>query len=130
VWSATGTLWGFRLLALQGRRPLATEAGTLELESYEVTETAHVLTNLSGIHALTGWRLYNAGAVVEQRIEELGQLAVGQTAVDDLEGNRLLWALGGLAYQLLHLLRDHGGFIDRSLGRLRRLRAPPPLSVP
>lgn len=95
VWSATGTLWDFRLLALQGRRPVSTEEGTLDLNSYEVTETAHVLTNLTGIHALTGWRLYNAGAVVEHRIEELGQLSVGQTAVDDLDGNRLLWALGG-----------------------------------
>jgi hypothetical protein len=167
VWSATGTLWGFRLLALQGRRPLATEAGTLPLESHEVTETAHVLSNLPGIHALTGWRLYNAGAVVEQRIEELGQLSVGQTAVDDLDGNRLLWALGGVAYQLLHLLRttvlgrgwekaqprrlrawlfrmpgrfrshgrqlyllldDLGGLLHKSLGRMERLRAPPPLS--
>ena len=167
VWSVTGTLWGFRLLGLQGRRPLGTEEGTLSLNSYEVTETAYVLTNLPGIHALTGWRLYNAGAVVEQRIEELGQLSIGQTAVDHLEGNRLLWALGGLTYQLLHTLRttvmgrgwkkaqprrlrawlfrmpgqfrshgrqlhllldDLGGILDKSLRRMERLRAPPPLS--
>lgn len=118
VWSATGTLWDFRLLALQGRRPLSPEEGTLELDSYEVTHTAHVLTNLPGIHALTGWRLYNAGAVVEHRIEELAQLSVGQTAVDHLDGNRLLWALGALAYQLLHLLRT------TALGRAWRKAQP------
>ncbi len=43
--------------------------------------------------------------MVEQRIEELGQLSVGQTAIDHLEGNALLWTLGTLAYQLLHVLR-------------------------
>ncbi|HZD03336.1 MAG TPA: transposase [Longimicrobiales bacterium] len=106
VWTNSGRLWGARLLSLEGRRPLDADAeGTLPLDTWEVTETAHVLTNLPGIHALTAWRRYNAGCVVEQRIEELGQLSVGQTAVDDLGGNRLLWALGGLAYQLLHLLR-------------------------
>jgi len=105
VYSAVGELWGFRLVALQGRRPLASEENSLELNTYEVTDTAHILTNVPGIHALTAWRRYNQGAVVEQRIEEFGQLSVGQTAVDDLEGNRLLWALGGLAYQVLHLLR-------------------------
>lgn len=106
VLSATGTLWDARLLSLQGRRPLAEAEGTLALDTYEVTEIAHVLTNVPGIHALTAWRRYNAGAVVEQRIEELGQLSVGRTAVDDVDGNALLWALGGLAYQLLHLLRS------------------------
>ena len=105
VYSAAGKLWGFRLVALQGRRPLEAAGGTLALDTYEVTDTAQILTNIPGIHALTAWRRYNAGAVVEQRIEELGQLSLGQTAVDDLDGNRLLWALGGLAYQLLHLLR-------------------------
>jgi len=43
--------------------------------------------------------------VIEQRIEELAQLSVGQTAIDDVDGNRLLWAVGGLAYQLFHDLR-------------------------
>lgn len=37
--------------------------------------------------------------------EELGQLSVGATAVDDLGGNHLLWALGALAYQVLHTIR-------------------------
>jgi len=64
-----------------------------------------VLTNIAGIHALTAWRLYNRGAVVEHRIEELAQLGIGKTAVDDLGGNRLLWAMGALAYQLLHVIR-------------------------
>lgn len=105
VYSAAGELWGFRLVALQGRRPLSEAAGTLALDTYEVTDTAHILTNVPGVQALTAWRRYNAGAVVEQRIEELGQLSIGQTAVDDLDSNRLLWAMGGLAYQLLHLLR-------------------------
>jgi len=43
--------------------------------------------------------------VVEHRIEELAQLGIGKTAVDDLGGNRLLWAMGALAYQLLHVIR-------------------------
>lgn len=103
--SATGELWGFRLLGLEGRRPLQERGDTLGLDTYEVIATAHILTNINGIHPLTAWRTYNAGAVVEQRIEELQQLAVGQTAIDDRDGNRLLWALGGLAYQLLHVLR-------------------------
>jgi hypothetical protein len=107
VWTNSGTLWGDRLLSLEGRRVADLEAeGGLAIETTEVTEVAHILTNRPGIHALTAWRAYNAGAVVEQRIEELGQLSVGQTAVDDLDGNRLLWALGGLAYQLFHLLRS------------------------
>lgn len=66
---------------------------------------AHVLTNLDGIHALSAWRLYNQGALVERRIEELGQLSVGTTAVDDLGGNHLLWALEALAYQMLPTIR-------------------------
>ena len=105
VYSATGEFWGFRLLALQGRCPMKEDGPTLKLGTYEVTDTAHTLTNVPGIHALTAWRCYNAGAVVEQRIEELGQHSVGQMAVDDRDGNRLLWALGGLAYQMLPLLR-------------------------
>lgn len=105
TWTTTGRLWGARLLSIQGRRPLAEADGTLGLDTYEVTDTAHVLTNLPGIHALTAWRLYNQGAVVEQRIRELGQLSCGRTAIDDLDGNALLWALGTLAYQLLHSVR-------------------------
>lgn len=105
IWSASGTLYGARLLSVQQRTALRAEEGALALDSYEVQKTAHVLTNVEGIHALTAWRLYNQGARVEQRIEELGQLSVGKTAVDDLGGNHLLWAIGALAYQVLHTIR-------------------------
>jgi hypothetical protein len=105
IWSASGTLYGVRLLSIQQRRALGAEDDELALGSYEVQKTAHVLTNLEGVHALTAWRLYNQGARVEQRIEELGQLSVGETAVDDLGGNHLLWAMGALAYQVLHTIR-------------------------
>jgi hypothetical protein len=104
LWTTSGSLWGVRLLSLQTRRPLEGE-DTLDLDTYEVPLSAHVLTNLEGIHALTAWRRYNRGAVIEQRIAELGQLSVGHTAIDDLGGNALLWSLGTLAYQLLHILR-------------------------
>ena len=65
-----------------------------------------MLTNIGGIQALTAWRLYDKGAVVEQRIEELAQLSAGRTAVDDLDGNALLWSLAVVAYQTLHTLRE------------------------
>jgi len=105
LWTTSGTLWGARLLSLQARRPLQGE-DLLKLDTYEVPLTAHVLTNIPGIHALTAWRRYNQGAVIEQRIAELGQLGLGGTAVDDLDGNALLWSLGVLAYQMLHTLRS------------------------
>lgn len=66
---------------------------------------AFVLTNLEAIHTITAWWRYNAGAVVEQRIEELGQLGMGATAIDDLDGKALLWSPGALAYQLVHTIR-------------------------
>ncbi len=66
--------------------------------------SADVLTNIGGIGPAEAWRAYNAGAVVEQRIGELGQLSAGRTAVHDLGGNALLWRLAVLAYQLLHIL--------------------------
>jgi hypothetical protein len=103
IWSAGGTLYGARLLSLEWRR---TETGSEELfDRVRITQRSHVLTNLPGIHALTAWRAYNDGAVVEQRIEELAQLGAGRTAVDDLGGNALLWQMAALAYQLLHVLR-------------------------
>jgi len=77
----------------------------MDLETTGVVQSAYLLTNIPGIHALTAWRSYNEGAVVEQRIEELKQLSAGQTAVDDFGGNHLLWALSGLTYQLVHTLR-------------------------
>src|SRR5690606_1889750 len=91
------------LLSLEWRR---SERNEDELfESYRVMQRSHVLTNIPGIQAVSAWRAYNDGAVVEQRIEELGQLGAGRTAIDDLAGNALLWQLAGLAYQLLHVLR-------------------------
>jgi hypothetical protein len=106
LWTATGELYGVRLLACEWRVPLQAEGGDeLPLDSYKVERDAFVLTNDPSIHALTAWRTYNEGALVEQRIEELGQLAVGRTAVDDVGGNKLLWALGALAYQLMHFVR-------------------------
>ena len=71
---ASGKLWGARLLTVQTTRPLESD-GALVPDTYEVLSQADVLTNIGGIHALTAWRRYNAGAVVEQRIEELAQRA-------------------------------------------------------
>jgi hypothetical protein len=106
LWTATGELYGMRLLACEWRTTRAADTqGELALGSYSVERDAFILTNDPTIHALTAWRTYNEGALVEQRIAELGQLAVGQTAVDDIGGNRLLWALGALTYQLLHIIR-------------------------
>lgn len=122
LWMASGALYGARLLSVQQRREVGGAEGELALKSYEIEKTAHVLTNVDGVHALTTWRLYNQGALVEQRIEELGQLSVGQTAVDDLGGNHLLWALGVLAYQLLHTIRTtalSGGWRRAQPKRLR-----------
>ena len=106
LWTASGKLWGARLLTVQTTRPLESD-GALVLDTYEVLSQADVLTNIGGIHALTAWRRYNAGAVVEQRIEELAQLSAGRTAVDDVGGNALLWSLAVVAYQTLHTLRDN-----------------------
>jgi hypothetical protein len=123
LWTATGELYGVRLCSVERRRPVpatpdaappaqATLAqGTLALETYEVTaletddKVAHVLTNIPGLTAVRAWRLYNQGAVVEQRIKECYQLGFGHTAVDDLDGNAILAGLGVLAYQVLHVLR-------------------------
>ena len=63
--------------------------------------------HIGGIQALTAWRLYNKGAVVEQRIEELAQLSADRIVVDDTDGNALLWSLAVVAYQTLHTLREH-----------------------
>lgn len=84
------------------------KAGELALGYVVLKKQSTVLTNIPGIDAVQAWRLYNQGAVVEQRIEEFGQLGVGKTAVNHLGGNRLLWSMGGLAYQLMHFLRTVG----------------------
>jgi hypothetical protein len=122
LWSASGELYGARLLSVEQRREIRAKEGELELLSYEVLKTAHVLTNVEGIHALSAWRLYNQGALVEQRIEELGQLSVGETAVDDLGGNHLLWAMGALAYQMLHTIRTTALSGRWSVAQPKRLR--------
>src|SRR5690606_20090827 len=85
--------------------PRCAKLGVPREAKWRVLLHAHLLTNIAAIHALTAWRLYNRGAVVEHRIAELAQLGIGKTAVDDLGGNRLLWAMGALAYQLLHVIR-------------------------
>jgi hypothetical protein len=60
---------------------------------------------------------------VEQRIEELNQLSVGETAVDDLGGNHLLWAMGALAYQVMHSIRTTGLSGRWRVAQPKRLRA-------
>jgi hypothetical protein len=92
LWTAHGELYGARLCSVQQRLPLRTAMQVqqaLGLDDYLVPDhgTAHVLTNLPGIHALTAWRGYNAGAVVEQRLKECYQLGFGKTAIDDRAGN-------------------------------------------
>jgi hypothetical protein len=110
LWTAHGELYGARLCAVQQRLPRCAPADVqqaLALDDYLVPDhgTAHVLTNLPGIHALSAWRRYNDGAVVEQRIKECYQLGFGRTAIDDRDGNATLAALGALAYQVLHVVR-------------------------
>ncbi|WP_419166599.1 transposase [Candidatus Palauibacter sp.] len=127
--TASGELWGTRLLSVERRRRIGPEEGELDLAAWETTTSADVLTNIEGIGPVEAWRAYNAGAVVEQRIGELGQLSAGRTAVDDLGGNALLWSLAVLAYQLLHILRANclGGrwrAVQPRGIRLRLLRAP------
>ena len=89
-----GSLWGARLLTIQTRKE-----GRLELDTDDVVRQADVLTNVPAVHALTAWRRYNDGAVVEQRIEELAQLSAGKTAAADLGGSALLWSLAVVAYK-------------------------------
>ncbi|MEX2553627.1 MAG: IS1380 family transposase [Actinomycetota bacterium] len=102
MWTRSGTLYGARLLSVE-RRSRSVDA--LGLETFEVGKPAHILTNVEGIRAVSAWRRYNAGAVVEDRIKELGELGLGRTAVDDRGANHLLWSLGVLTYQLLHWVR-------------------------
>jgi hypothetical protein len=66
---------------------------------------ALVITNRTDRHALTTWRTYNAGTLVEQQIKELYRMGMGATAVDDLGGNAVLAALTRVACQPLHVLR-------------------------
>jgi len=108
LWTGSASLYGARLLAVEQRRELKTADGELELGAVELQKRAYVLTNLPGLHAISAWRLYNSGAVVESRIKELVQLGAGATAVDDLGGNQLLWGMTVLAYQVQHTIRTQG----------------------
>jgi hypothetical protein len=122
LWTGIGTLYGLRLLAVERRKELKNEKGELELGAMEVARSAYVLTNIEGLRALSGWRLYNKGAVVENRIKELLQLGAGATAVDDRGGNSLLWGMCALAYQLQHILRTQcfsGGWKKAEPSRIR-----------
>lgn len=100
---AEGARWGIRMLCV--RQTQAPE-GELALGAVVVKEQATVLTNIPAIDPITAWRMYNQGAQIEHRIEEMAQLGVGRTAVNDLGGNHLLWALGALAYQMQHFVRS------------------------
>ena len=108
LWTGSATLYGARLLAVEQRRELKTEDGELELGALEVEKRSYVLTSVAGMHAVSAWRLYNSGTVIESRIKELLQLGAGATAVDHLDGNALLWTMTTLAYQLQHVIRTHG----------------------
>jgi hypothetical protein len=99
---AEGRRWGVRMLSV---RECEKPEGELDLGHVVLKHQLTILTNLEDVHPLDAWRMYNQGALVEHRIEEMGQLGVGRTAVDDIGGNHLLWGLGALAYQLLHLVR-------------------------
>ena len=67
ICSSSGTLYGGRLLSLEWRRTERSHEALFATE--RIVQKAHVLTNIPGLHALTAWRAYNHGAVVEQRIE-------------------------------------------------------------
>lgn len=98
-----GKRWGVRMLCV--RETAAAPKGELALGTVVIKDQATVLTNIASIDPITAWRMYNQGAQVEHRIEEMGQLGVGRTAVDDLGANHLLWSLGALAYQMQHFVR-------------------------
>lgn len=94
--------WGVRMLGL--RWVMTGGKEELPLGTVVVRHQETILTNLD-VDPVTAWEMYNEGALVEQRIEEISQLGVGRTAVNDIGGNDLLWSLGVLAYELLHYVR-------------------------
>ena len=100
---AEGRRWGVRMLCVRQREEAP--AGELALGHVVLKQQSTILTNLEGIDAVTAWRMYNQGALVEHRIEEMGQIGAGRTAVDDIGGNHLLWALWAFAYELTHYVR-------------------------
>lgn len=118
-----GERWGARMLCV--RRVADGGEEELDLGSVVVKDQATILTNLD-VDPVTAWRMYNQGAAVEHRIEEMAQLGVGRTAVDDIGGNHLLYSLGALAYQILHFARTVAMRWNRQVKTLRALviRAP------
>ncbi|HET6262391.1 MAG TPA: IS1380 family transposase [Chloroflexia bacterium] len=120
---STAERWGVRMLGLRWLE--RGSEGELELGKVVVRHQATILSNLD-IDPVTAWDMYNQGALVEQRIEELSQLGVGRTAVDDLGGNALLWNLGVLAYQLFHYARTQAIRTQEQVKTVRTLilRAP------
>ena len=121
--TASGELWGTRLLSVERRRRIGPEEGELDLAAWETTTSADVPTDIEGIGPVEAWRAYNAGTVVEQRIGELGQLSAGRTAVDDLGGNALPWRLAVLAHRLLHIPRAN--FLGGRWRAVQPARHPP-----
>ena len=107
TWVSEGKWADARLMSVQHRRRIS----RVQRELYSgcehvIVRRAMVLTNIEGIDPIEAWSMYNDGAVVEQRIEEMYQLGAGATAVDDEGGNATLWSLSVLAYQLQHTLRE------------------------
>lgn len=117
---AEGRRWGVRMLSVrESEKP----EGELNLGHVVLKHQLTILTNLEDVHPLDAWRMYNQGALVEHRIEEMAQLGVGRTAVDDIGGNHLLWGLGALAYQLLHLVRTTALGGNHAHEQVRTIRA-------
>jgi hypothetical protein len=114
---STAERWGVRMLGM--RWVVEGGEGELPLGTVVVRHKSTILTNLD-VDPVTAWDMYNQGTLVEQRIEELGQLGVGRTAVDDIGGNHLLWSLGVLAYQLLHYART---LVIRTQEQVKTVRA-------
>jgi len=123
LWTSTGELYGMRLTSVERRRLAPNGEGMLPLETHEVERVAHVLTNIEGIHALSAWREYNRGTLVEQRIRELYELSFGRTAVDNVSGNAILAGLGVFAHQLLHVIRTTALAGEWQRAQPARLRA-------
>ena len=115
--------WGVRMLGV--RWVMKGAEGELPLGTVVVRHQETILTNLD-VDPMTAWKMYNQGTLVEQRIEELAQLGVGRTAVDDIGGNHLLWSLGVLAYELLHYVRTLAIRTNEQVKTIRTLviRAP------
>ena len=117
---AEGRRWGVRMLSVrESEKP----EGELDLGPVVLKHQVTILSNIAGLEPLDAWRMYNQGAQVEHRIEEMGQLGVGRTAVNDIGGNHLLWSLGALAYQMLHVVRTTALEKQHAREQVKTLRA-------